>query len=84
MSVTPLGRGPRRALMIEQVGANSWRVALWGAQLRDQALDGKLGWLGDYRAVCMAAINVHRSTGLPIGVRQLNNAVCSFRRGVAW
>lgn len=79
-----MGRTPFRALLVEEVELNRFRLSLWGVRWGNFTLPASCAEPKPFAAVTATALRIHQRIGLPLTVQRCGEPVRPFRRGEFW
>lgn len=79
-----LGRTPFRALLVEEVELNRFRLSLWGVRWGQFTLPPSCADLKSLASVTAVALSIHRRIGVPLAVQRCGEPVRPFRCGEFW
>lgn len=79
-----MGRAPLRALLVQEVELNRFRLTLWGVRWGKFTLPASYATPRPLAQVTDVALTIHRRIGLPVAVQRYGEPVRSFRRGEFW
>lgn len=79
-----LGRTPFRAILVEEVELNRFRLSLWGVRWGEFTLPPSCADPKPLAAATAVALKIHERLGLPLALRRCGEPVRPFRRGEFW